>query len=1628
MAAKEKDFFTQANNFIGAVASGVNSRTGLYGVSLELAKITGNDLQGPDFSLALNYSPLNTVDSGFGMGFLSGISYYDTHRGMLFLSTGDQYKVYEDKTSVVVQQQKLKSFIFKKIKENSYAIYYKNGVVEYLKGGSAGPGWKTPYEIHSDTGKIMYLEWEYPSQGLYETALLQIVYDSYGRDKPLLSLRNTPGSKLTLNILPGTAEGYRIELNFQNGLLETVLNYCIDMNNPLKWEFRYESMEGWGSWLVEATYPGGTKETVDYLLDGNAFPESANLPKLPYVSRFIRRLSNGETDSESSYGYSKTNFLGAFSGLVWSDKVDNLYGLLSDYQYYTEEHQKTIDGVVDIKYTFNSYHCQISEEKTKNSCKQEIKTEYYAQIGLSFDKQPAFFQLPKASHEKWTDPRGKKATITTTTTFDEFANPTSKSVKDESTGQLIEPSVSWSYYPPEGFSDVSSGSVCPPEPSGFKRFVKSMTQVPCSQDQGELKRTVQFSYSLPDKTKPSVILKSTETQFYGETEKLIKRTFSYDTTERELGRLLAIDEEWFAKKKTLKSRHSYKYSIADEKITSTDTFVSHDNQQLKTSQVSSRFTGRVLSNVDAYGNTKNTDYDKAGRVIREVEVSESNDKFSRGPERVRTYQYSIEKDKYKPFSLLVVDYDGSKFFHELDSLGRLLCKRVPITGKESSNKSQWLKILECEYAFGRETMTTNFDYVINDGSVNDTLKNEIRCSYDDWGRECKRASNTGVEELVAYDPINMIRTCVTKSGSLETARKEEVFNRAGLLLGISLIGVDSKPISRRTLVRDGWKRLVSDTNALGNVQTYAYDHFDRVVKITKPDGTFIEKEYVDFAAEPLVTNVTLKTTAETAKQVYPHSLLDSEGRSLGTNVFDGLGRLTRSSVGSRSWSLVYGSPADREPSTIVDPSGTSRSFTYTNLFGRKSERVQAVDITQQYSYYPENGLIKTASTAGSDIQREYYPSGYLKSEKVTTGSSTSKTTKYTWTLRGGPNSVIDACGVSQQNTFDEYGRIKAMTTSAIDVSFTYDAFSRLNGWKSTDKKNIHSMETNLDFDEVGREVSRVIKDSKYGVLQINQTWWADNKLKSRKTITPQKNLTSTVRNELFDYDKTGRLKKYSATGWPLVLDKYSNSIVEQNFIFDPYDNITSVQSLFSDKTENNASFIYGNADDPCQLTEVNNTHPSYPGVLKYEYNELGDLIKEGDKVTQYDNLGRLQRNGEKEYRYDAFNKLAKVGDSKLYYMGGRLSNEINGDKWKSFVNSVDGHMVAELHDDAALLIGTDNKLSVVYAGDNKNSACPVYTPYGGKVNNKSDLSAIGYNGEWIDAGLDGYSLGNGYRTYSPELMRFTSPDGPQNSPLGVAGINAYAYCHDDPINFSDPTGQISWKGWVGMITSGLGIGLTLITGGLAIAAASGVLATAIAMGTTGASLISGVSAIVANAIGDNLPEVARILRWVALGTGMVGFSFGTSAVVRGVSSAVRELGLRTTLGTMGVASRVNLGLTATSYVSGTISYGSLIAKRILDQTSAADSTANTVLSNISFYSGLVSDAASLGNFVLPRVLPRSYSWDVAEIPVMEEFNMRVFSRSFSWDAPPPSGSPQRTSALIKQVQNFYVFLAIPSRL
>lgn len=87
------------------------------------------------------------------------------------------------------------------------------------------------------------------------------------------------------------------------------------------------------------------------------------------------------------------------------------------------------------------------------------------------------------------------------------------------------------------------------------------------------------------------------------------------------------------------------------------------------------------------------------------------------------------------------------------------------------------------------------------------------------------------------------------------------------------------------------------------------------------------------------------------------------------------------------------------------------------------------------------------------------------------------------------------------------------------------------------------------------------------------------------------------------------------------------------------------------------------------------------------------------------------------------------------------------------------------------------------------SAQPLaYTPYGYR---KPGGAALGFNGERLDPITHHYALGQGVRIFNTVLMRFNSADG--WSPFGKGGLNAYAYCSGDPVNFTDPSGHIIYS-------------------------------------------------------------------------------------------------------------------------------------------------------------------------------------------------------------------------------------------
>ncbi|MFJ4372324.1 RHS repeat-associated core domain-containing protein [Pseudomonas japonica] len=80
-----------------------------------------------------------------------------------------------------------------------------------------------------------------------------------------------------------------------------------------------------------------------------------------------------------------------------------------------------------------------------------------------------------------------------------------------------------------------------------------------------------------------------------------------------------------------------------------------------------------------------------------------------------------------------------------------------------------------------------------------------------------------------------------------------------------------------------------------------------------------------------------------------------------------------------------------------------------------------------------------------------------------------------------------------------------------------------------------------------------------------------------------------------------------------------------------------------------------------------------------------------------------------------------------------------------------------------------------------------HSPYGTRQGERAAQGHLGFNGQLREQPSGWYHLGHGHRIYNPVLRRFHSPDA--LSPFGAGGLNPYAYCQGDPVNFTDPSGR-----------------------------------------------------------------------------------------------------------------------------------------------------------------------------------------------------------------------------------------------
>ena len=253
------------------------------------------------------------------------------------------------------------------------------------------------------------------------------------------------------------------------------------------------------------------------------------------------------------------------------------------------------------------------------------------------------------------------------------------------------------------------------------------------------------------------------------------------------------------------------------------------------------------------------------------------------------------------------------------------------------------------------------------------------------------------------------------------------------------------------------------------------------------------------------------------------------------------------------------------------------------------------------------------------------------------------------------------------------------------------------------------------------------------------------------------------------------------------------------------------------------------------------------------------------------------------YRYDALDRLVELEPLELekltrFYRGEHLVTQLKGqdaysvlqhDRQVLAVQSLDGG------ERNSLLLVTDQQRSVLQMTGPDGDVRQVYAPYGHRRVESGPGGLLGFTGEVVDPATGHYLLGNGHRAFNPVLMRFNRPD--SLSPFGRGGLNAYAYCLGDPVNFSDPTGQFAR-----LITSLFSVANARITMSPAIPfklakdalqwGAAGRLAYKYTLGAAGstvagvatmASALTGVASAVAGITGDS--ESAKTLGFIALG-------------------------------------------------------------------------------------------------------------------------------------------------------------------
>ena len=450
----------------------------------------------------------------------------------------------------------------------------------------------------------------------------------------------------------------------------------------------------------------------------------------------------------------------------------------------------------------------------------------------------------------------------------------------------------------------------------------------------------------------------------------------------------------------------------------------------------------------------------------------------------------------------------------------------------------------------------------------------------------------------------------------------------------------------------------------------------------------------------------------------------------------------------------------------------------------RTTKEQYNNVTYEYAYDASGQLAQQSSTAGEEYNYEYDSLGRLiRSNEYNDGEFEQRTehiydasnrlTKQSWYNVGG----VTTMSYAYSTTTGLLSSLNAtVQNSSIPVTYTYQGTNQLRS------KAIGSVMTkayNYCYNEDGGYRAALpnyvnYRDSSSNLIYGDNCHYDSN----GRLVKILDSGSSTTTRAIYGYDQQGQLTSATVGG-----TRYTYT----------YDTAGNIQSKKVGSTTTN--YTYGNSAWRDLLTAYGGNTITYSGGNPTKYYDGSTFTWTQGRRLATAKVGSTNIS----YTYDmaGVRSSKTVGSTKYNFttLSGLVIRQTGGGKTIDFVYDENNQPLAMKYNNTLYYYVLNAQGDVVRIVNSSRSVVASYTydPWGKIISSSgtlADINPLRYRGYYYDSETGFYYLQSRY--YDPEIGRFINADSyASTDATGLLSTNMFAYCENDPVNKSDPTGEVA---------------------------------------------------------------------------------------------------------------------------------------------------------------------------------------------------------------------------------------------